>query len=64
MSWKQETFTYKGKMMVMLRLQGKTLRVFINVDPSRLGPKYHFEDKRLVKSLSSTPTLQIVKGPR
>ena len=63
-SWKQETFVYKGKMVARLRLQGKTLRVFLSVDPKTLDSKYHIEDKSDIKSLASTPTLQIVKGPR
>lgn len=64
MSWKQETFTVKGKMVVKLRLQGKTMRVYLGIDPKTLvDTKYKVQDVSGTKTHETTPSLLIVKGP-
>lgn len=64
LSWRQETFTVKGKMVVKLRLQGKTLRVYIGLEPKRfIDTKYNVVDNSNVKTHQTTPTLQVVRGP-
>lgn len=65
MSWKQETFVVKGKMVAKLRLQGKSLRVYFGLDPNDyVDTKYNLSDQSASKTHESTPSLLVVKGPR
>lgn len=65
MSWKQETFVVKGKMVAKLRLQGKTMRVYFGLDPKDyVDTKYNLVDESTSKTHQSTPSLLVVKGPR
>ena len=51
-------------MVVKLRLQGKTMRVYIGIDPKALvGTKYNIQDVSSARTHETTPSLLIVKGP-
>lgn len=63
-SWKQETFTARGKMVVKLRLQGKTMRVYLGVNPKDyVDTKYNIQDVSDKKTHETTPSLLVVRGP-
>ena len=64
-TWKYERYTYRGKSIVKVKLQGKNMRLFFGIDPKEItDEKYNIEDMSTVKTHENTPSLLIVKGPR
>ena len=63
-TWKYERYIYRSKSVVKIKLQGKTMRLFFNLDPKTLDEKYGIEDVSETKAHENTPSLLVVKGPR
>jgi len=64
-TWKYERFVYRGKSIVKIKLQGKTMRLFFALDPREIiDEKYHIKDVHRTKTHENTPSLLIVRGPR
>lgn len=65
LSWKQETFLAQGRLIVKIRLQGKTMRLFValNADDFK-DTKYNLKDMSMFLAHKSTPSLFIMKGAR
>lgn len=64
-SWKEESFLYKNKAIVKLRIHGQTIRLFLALDPKEYeGSKYNFVDQSKTREHRATPLLFRVKGSR
>lgn len=58
-----DSFRYKGQKYVHIAIVGKTLRVYIALDPNSLDQSvYHHQDASNKKKYQSTPTLLKVKS--
>lgn len=64
-TWRQETLLYKNESMVKIRVSGKTLNLYFNLNPSDyINTKYTFIDRSDVKTHERTPAQYQVTGPR
>ena len=64
-SWGQQSFLYKGRTIAKIRIQGKTIRLYLHLDPTQYaGTKYNISDESSVKAHAQTPSLFKVKGSR
>lgn len=64
MHWKHENFVYKGRNAIQLRLQGKTIRVYFDLDYNEFKDSKYNVSYVDSKILSSTQIMMKVKGPR
>ena len=64
-SWHRESFEYRGKKVIVLKLRGKTMRVYFALDPRRFATgKYHVADVGAKNTYANTPTLLMVRCSR
>lgn len=64
-SWKRETFRYKGKGVAAFAVTGKTLCLYLAIEPAKfIGTKYAVEDMSSKRSSGSTPSMYRIKGDR
>src|SRR5690554_1454384 len=64
-TWRQETYLFKNKSVFKVRINGKTLNVYFNLNLDDFkDTKYIFIDRSDVKAHQSTPLQYVIKGPR
>lgn len=64
-SWKHETFKNGRELLVKLAVRGKTLNVYLALDPAAYaGTKYKIDDVSSVSKNASVPTLYKLKNDR
>ena len=64
-TWRQETYLFKNKSVFKVRINGKTLNVYFNLNLNDFkDTKYTFIDRSDVKTHQSTPLQYVINGPR
>lgn len=64
-SWKLESFFVKNKCVAKLSIRGKTLCLYLAVNPSKYNDtKFKVEDVSETKSFANTPCMYRIKRPR
>ena len=64
MSYGHVTFSYRGKPLAIMTIIGKTLRVYLALEPATVEAKYNATDCSDIKKYASTPTMIKVKSNR
>ena len=64
-SWKFESFKYGTRTLAKITLQGKTLRIYFDLDPTELeNTVYNVKNEGSKANHKSTPTMFVVRGNR
>lgn len=63
-SYKFDTFTYNRLPLIKLSLRNKTLKLYFNINPAIVDPKYFVKDMSALKMYEQTPTLLRVASNR
>ena len=64
-TWRQETYLFKNKSVFKVRINGKTLNAYFNLNLNDFkDTKYIFIDRSDVKTHQSTPLQYVINGPR
>ena len=63
-SYKFDTFTYNRLPLIKLSLRNKTLKLYFNINPAIVDPKYFVKDMSSLKMYEQTPTLLRVASNR
>lgn len=64
-SWKFERFKYGARTLTKLTLQGKTIRIYFDIDPKELEDTvYNIKDEGSKSNHELTPSMLVVKGNR
>jgi len=64
MRWKYENFIFKGRNAIQLRLQGKTIRIYFDLDYNEFKDSKYNVSFADAKILRSTQVMMRVKSPR
>ena len=63
-SWTNETFSVGRKAIAKFAVRGKTLSIFLALDPTSVAPKYYAQDVSDVKRYAGTPTRLRLRSDR
>lgn len=64
-SWKFESFKYGARTLAKITLQGKTLRIYFDLDPAQFeNTVYNVKDEGGKVNHKTTPTMFVVRGNR
>ncbi len=63
-SWNYDTFNKGRDKLAKLQVRGKTLIMYLALDPADLNPKYHHKDMSAISKYKEVPTRFKVRSPR